>query len=149
MHYLFVLLGFIWKIIVRICLSFSMQTDHASFSGAVRLCKRWVYSQLLSGHIRHVVVELLVAYLYLAPAPYTPPHTPHVAFLRFLHLLAHTDWKTTPFLVNLNDAFTGSAVYSVSCFFLWYIYDYMIYFYDIYFITIIVAYVFIACEFMI
>ncbi|KAK3881250.1 hypothetical protein Pcinc_014302 [Petrolisthes cinctipes] len=84
----------------------SMQADHSSFSGAVRLCKRWVSSQLLCGHLPQVAVELLVAYLYLVPAPYTPPHTPHVAFLRFLHLLAHTDWKTTPFLVNLNDAFT-------------------------------------------
>lgn len=113
-----------WRFIGRICLCFSMQTDHSSFSGAVRLCKRWVSSQLLSGHMRHVVVELLVAYLYLAPAPYTPPHTPHVAFLRFLHLLAHTDWKTTPILVNLNDAFTGIIV--LHAFILVYVYEYTV-----------------------
>lgn len=94
-----------------------MQADHSSFGGAVRLCKRWVSSQLLSGHLPHVAVELLVAHLYLAPAPYTPPHTPHVAFLRFLHLLAHTDWKTTPFLVNLNDAFTGNIVFHALIFY--------------------------------
>ncbi|KAG7161793.1 nucleolar protein 6-like [Homarus americanus] len=84
----------------------SIQADHPSFSGGVRLCKRWVGSQLLLPHLPHIAVELLVAYLYLSPAPYMPPHTPHVAFLRFLHLLVHTDWKTTPFLVNLNEAFT-------------------------------------------
>ncbi|XP_071514441.1 nucleolar protein 6 isoform X1 [Panulirus ornatus] len=88
----------------------SIQAGHPSFSGGVRLCKRWVGSQLLLPHLPHTAVELLVAYLYLSPAPYTSPHTPHVAFLRFLHLLSHTDWKTTPIFVNLNEAFTVADV---------------------------------------
>ncbi|XP_050699179.1 nucleolar protein 6-like isoform X2 [Eriocheir sinensis] len=88
----------------------SIQADHPSFSGGVRLCKRWAASQLLTPHIPSIAVELLVAHLYLSPAPYTPPHTPHIAFLRFLRLLEQTDWKTTPFLVNLNDEFSVGDV---------------------------------------
>lgn len=85
----------------------SVQADHPSFSGGVRLCKRWSASQLLVPHLPSIAVELMVAHLYLSPAPYTPPHTPHTAFLRFLRLLEQTDWRTTPFLVNLNDEFSG------------------------------------------
>ncbi|ROT73818.1 putative nucleolar protein 6 [Penaeus vannamei] len=84
----------------------SIQSEHPSFSGGVRLAKRWMASQLLLDHCPHLAVELLVAHLYLNPDPYLVPHTPHVTLLRFLHLLAHTDWKTTPIFVNLSEAFT-------------------------------------------
>ncbi|XP_063610087.1 nucleolar protein 6-like [Penaeus indicus] len=84
----------------------SIQSEHPSFSGGVRLAKRWMASQMLLDHCPHLAVELLVAHLYLNPDPYLVPHTPHVTLLRFLHLLAHTDWKTTPIFVNLSEAFT-------------------------------------------
>lgn len=88
----------------------SIQADHPSFSGGVRLCKRWAAAQLLMPHIPSVAVELLVVHLYLSPAPYSAPHTPHVAFLRFLKLLEQTDWQTTPILVNLNEEFSVEDV---------------------------------------
>nr|XP_045581475.1 nucleolar protein 6-like [Procambarus clarkii] len=88
----------------------SIQADYPSFSGGVRLCKRWLGSQLLLPHLPHTAVELLVAYLFLNAAPYAPPSTPHVTLLRFLQLLALTDWKVTPILVNLNEAFTVDDV---------------------------------------
>ncbi|XP_068242070.1 nucleolar protein 6 isoform X1 [Palaemon carinicauda] len=88
----------------------SVQADHPSFNSGVRLCKRWVGSQLLLPHVPHMAVDLLVTYLYTNPAPYDAPHTPHVLFLRFLSLLAHTDWRTTPILVNLRDTFTVEDV---------------------------------------
>ncbi|XP_045117348.1 nucleolar protein 6-like [Portunus trituberculatus] len=84
----------------------SIQADHPSFSVGVRLCKRWAAAQLLMPYIPPIAVELLVAYLYLNPAPYSPPHTPHTTFIRFLKLLEQTDWKTTPILVNLNEEFS-------------------------------------------
>ncbi|XP_063886940.1 nucleolar protein 6-like [Scylla paramamosain] len=92
----------------------SIQADHPSFSGGVRLCKRWAAAQLLIPHIPSIAVELLVAYLYLNPAPYSPPHTPHAAFFRFLKLLERTDWKTTPILVNLNEEFSVEDVTELS-----------------------------------
>ncbi|XP_042871815.1 nucleolar protein 6-like [Penaeus japonicus] len=84
----------------------SIQSEHPSFSAGVRLAKRWVASQMMLGHFPHLAVELLVAHLYQSPDPYLVPHTPHVTLLRFMHLLAHTDWSTTPIFVNLSEAFT-------------------------------------------
>ncbi|XP_066977982.1 nucleolar protein 6 [Macrobrachium rosenbergii] len=92
----------------------SVQAEHPSFSSGVRLCKRWVGSQLLLPHLPHMAVDLLVAYLYINPAPYDAPHTPHVLFVRFLALLAHTDWRTTPILVNLQDTFTVEDITELS-----------------------------------
>lgn len=73
------------------------------FSGTVRLCKRWISSQLLFDHVTEECVELLVASLFLNPAPFTPPSSPLVGFLRFLHLLSSTDWQTTPVILNFNN----------------------------------------------
>ncbi|XP_076032769.1 nucleolar protein 6 Mat89Ba [Oratosquilla oratoria] len=83
----------------------SVQSSHPSFSCTVRLSKYWVASQMLSCHMPDLATELLVAHLYLNPGPHSAPATPHVGFLRFLQLLAHCDWTSTPILVNLNDEF--------------------------------------------
>ncbi|KAK7073657.1 hypothetical protein SK128_015685 [Halocaridina rubra] len=88
----------------------SVQADHSSFGCGVRLAKRWLGSQLLLPHIPHIAVELLIAHLCTSPAPYDAPHTPHILFLRFLSLLATTDWKTTPILLNLRDTFSVEDV---------------------------------------
>ena len=50
-----------------------LEMQHPSFSVTARLAKRWISSQLLSQYISDECVELLVAYLYLSPAPYQPP----------------------------------------------------------------------------
>lgn len=75
----------------------------SGFSGTVRLSKRWVAAQLLCDHVTEECVELLVASLFLSPAPFTPPRSPLVGFLRFLHLLSSTDWQATPVILNFND----------------------------------------------
>ncbi|XP_067056195.1 nucleolar protein 6-like [Acropora muricata] len=77
------------------------------FSGTVRLSKRWISAQLLSDHVTEECVELLVTYLFLSPAPFTPPRSPLVGFLRFLNLLSSTDWQKTPIIVNFNDDITA------------------------------------------
>ncbi|CAL4075353.1 unnamed protein product, partial [Meganyctiphanes norvegica] len=82
-----------------------IQSIHPSYNGAVRLAKRWASAQLLMPQLPPLAVELLVAQLYLSPAPHAAPHTPHVAFLRLLQFLAKTDWKSMPVLVNLNNDF--------------------------------------------
>ncbi|XP_064627089.1 nucleolar protein 6-like [Lineus longissimus] len=81
----------------------SVQQKHNTFSGAVRLAKRWIAAQMLSGFLRDEAVELVVASLYIKPAPFTVPSCPQTGFLRFLNLLTRQDWRLSPVIVNLNE----------------------------------------------
>ena len=60
----------------------SVHSQHPSYSAAVRLAKRWLASQmLLSDFIAEEPLELIIASLYLSPAPFTPPaYGPHMCF---------------------------------------------------------------------
>ncbi|KAM3939859.1 nucleolar protein 6 [Leptodactylus fuscus] len=79
-----------------------------AFGGTSRLAKRWISAQLLADSISEECVDLLVAYLFLHPAPFTAPSSPQVGFLRFLNLLASFDWKNSPIIVNLNGDLTAA-----------------------------------------
>ncbi|KAM6289835.1 nucleolar protein 6 [Aegotheles albertisi] len=85
-----------------------LQQQHPVFGSTCRLAKRWVSAQLLSDSISEECVDLLVAFLFLHPAPFTPPSSPQVGFLRFLDLLATFDWKNNPLIVNLNAGLTDA-----------------------------------------
>uniref|UniRef100_A0A672TEN5 Nucleolar protein 6 n=1 Tax=Strigops habroptila TaxID=2489341 RepID=A0A672TEN5_STRHB len=87
-----------------------LQQQHPVFGSTCRLAKRWVSAQLLSDNMSEECVDLLVAFLFLHPAPFTPPSSPQVGFLRFLDLLATFDWKNNPLIVNLNAGLTGEEV---------------------------------------
>uniref|UniRef100_A0A803XW07 Nucleolar protein 6 n=1 Tax=Meleagris gallopavo TaxID=9103 RepID=A0A803XW07_MELGA len=84
-----------------------LQQQHPAFGSTCRLAKRWISAQLLSDNISEECVDLLVASLFLHPAPFTPPSSPQVGFLRFLNLLATYDWRNSPLIVNLNADLTG------------------------------------------
>ncbi|KAG9488294.1 hypothetical protein GDO78_007867 [Eleutherodactylus coqui] len=79
-----------------------------AFGGTSRLAKRWISAQLLADTISEECVDLLVAYLFLHPAPFTAPSSSQVGFLRFLNLLASHDWKNSPIIVNLNGDLTDA-----------------------------------------
>ena len=107
--------------------SISMQFPY--FAECVRLCKRWVASQLLlrADMISEEAVELVCARIYLHPAPYSVPRysgcstirkylyifvdddyrTALTGFLRFLQLMSSHDWATEPLFINLNDEFSS------------------------------------------
>ncbi|XP_041278004.1 nucleolar protein 6 isoform X2 [Onychostruthus taczanowskii] len=85
-----------------------LQQQHPVFGSTSRLAKRWISAQLLSDSISEECVDLLVAFLFLHPAPFTPPSSPQVGFLRFLNLLTTFDWKNNPLIVNLNTGLTES-----------------------------------------
>ena len=74
----------------------------------MRLSKRWISSQMLSSHLPSLAIELIIAHLYKNSAPYNEPHTPHLGFIRFLGLLANTNWKLSPLMINLNHSFSGN-----------------------------------------
>ncbi|XP_022104719.1 nucleolar protein 6-like [Acanthaster planci] len=85
-----------------------LQQQHVPFSGTARLAKRWLCAQLLSNHVPDEAIDLLVAYLFLQPAPLTVPGSPLVGFLRFLHLLSSHDWQSTAVIINLNNEMQDS-----------------------------------------
>ena len=81
-----------------------MHTQQPSFGPTCCLAKRWLSAQLLdNSHIPDVVVELLVASMYLTPAPYRPSQMPQVGFLRLLESFARSHWNTDPVIVNFNN----------------------------------------------
>lgn len=83
-----------------------LQQQHGCFGAVCRLAKRWLASQFLLEDVREEAADLMVASLFLHPAPFTPPSSPQVGFLRFLHLLSSFDWKNNPLIVNLNGKLT-------------------------------------------
>lgn len=85
-----------------------LQQQHPCFGAACRLAKRWLGAQLFSDDITEETADLLVASLFLHPAPFTPPGSPQVGFLRFLHLLCSFDWRNNPLIVNLNNQLTAA-----------------------------------------
>ena len=85
---------------VYLCCSIHQQ--YPSYSSTVRLAKRWISAQMLDQFILSEALELVVAHLFLHPAPYSVTATPQTGFLRFLKLLSTHDWKTDPLIVNLN-----------------------------------------------
>ncbi|KAL4228055.1 Nucleolar protein 6 [Mactra antiquata] len=87
--------------------------QHPSFSTTTRLAKRWLSSNMLDDFIEPVVIDLLVASLYLSSAPYQPPRSGLCGFQRFLELLSSFDWKITPFLINLNNEFTADDLVEI------------------------------------
>ncbi|XP_071382591.1 nucleolar protein 6 [Centroberyx affinis] len=85
-----------------------LQQQHPCFGAVCRLAKRWLGAQLFSEDIPEDTADLLVASLFLQPAPFTPPGSPQVGFLRFLHLLSSFDWRNNPLVVNLNNQLTAA-----------------------------------------
>ncbi|XP_071110262.1 nucleolar protein 6-like [Haliotis cracherodii] len=87
-----------------------IQQQNNTFSGAVRLVKRWISSHMMLDYIAEEAVELVVAHCYINPAPYTAPGSPIVGFFRFLSILSTFDWKTQPLIVNLNNEFSKDDI---------------------------------------
>ncbi|XP_076015910.1 nucleolar protein 6 isoform X2 [Genypterus blacodes] len=85
-----------------------LQQQHPCFGAACRLTKRWLGAQLFTEDIPDDVADLLVASLFLQPAPFSPPGSPQVGFLRFLYLLSSFDWRNNPLVVNLNSQLTAA-----------------------------------------
>ncbi|GFO37979.1 nucleolar protein 6-like [Plakobranchus ocellatus] len=83
----------------------SIQQENPVFSATVRLCKRWLAAQMVWGLIAEEALDLMVAFLFTSPHPYSVPGSPIAGLLRFLHLLSTFNWKADPLMVNLNKDF--------------------------------------------
>ncbi|KNC25568.1 hypothetical protein FF38_12937 [Lucilia cuprina] len=83
----------------------ALYQNHSSFGPTVMIAKRWLYSQLIdNGLWPEECTELMIASQYLKTASQCITNSPQIGFIRFLQLLAHTDWKTELFLLNFNSA---------------------------------------------
>ncbi|KZC04307.1 Nucleolar protein 6 [Dufourea novaeangliae] len=95
-----------------------LHVQQPSLGTACCLTKRWLSAQLLDdSHIPDIVVDLLVASMYLTPAPYRPPQVPQVAFLRMLESFARGHWNTDPVIVNFNNEMTREEIIAVETLF--------------------------------
>ncbi|XP_027117353.1 uncharacterized protein [Coffea arabica] len=77
-----------------------------TYGPVVRLAKRWVSSHLLSSLLGEEAIELLVAYLFLKPGPFSPTVSRITGFLRFLRLLSEYDWTFSALVVDINGDLT-------------------------------------------
>ncbi|XP_065363227.1 nucleolar protein 6 [Calliphora vicina] len=83
----------------------ALYQNHSSFGATVMIAKRWLYSQLIdNGLWPEECTELLIASQYMKIAAKCITNSPQTGFIRFLQLLANTDWKSELFLLNFNSA---------------------------------------------
>ncbi|XP_017766382.1 PREDICTED: nucleolar protein 6 [Eufriesea mexicana] len=95
-----------------------LHTQQPSFGPACCLAKRWLSAQLLDDfHIPDIVVELLVASMYLTPTSYKPSQMPQVTFLRLLEMFAKGHWNTDPVIVNFNNEMSREEIIAVETLF--------------------------------
>ncbi|EFN61369.1 Nucleolar protein 6 [Camponotus floridanus] len=95
-----------------------LHSQQPSFGPACRLAKRWLSAQLLDDtHVPEVVVELLMASIYLMPEPYKSAQMPQVAFLRFLEVVSRSHWNTDPVIINFNGEMTNEEISAVETLF--------------------------------
>ncbi|XP_074649988.1 nucleolar protein 6-like [Tubulanus polymorphus] len=83
-----------------------LQQKYSSFGAATCFAKRWINAQLLSNKIPDEAIDLLVASLFVDPAPFQVSNSPLAVFLRFLYLLSTHDWNATPLIININSELT-------------------------------------------
>ncbi|KAG4304633.1 hypothetical protein PORY_002026 [Pneumocystis oryctolagi] len=93
---------YIWKpshtlIFQNLCYKFK------ALSLSIRLTKKWFHSHLLSFHVPEILIELIVAKVFINSAPWTPPATANTGFLRCLSMLASWDWRSSPLIVDLSE----------------------------------------------
>uniref|UniRef100_A0A1A9VG95 Nucleolar protein 6 n=1 Tax=Glossina austeni TaxID=7395 RepID=A0A1A9VG95_GLOAU len=86
----------------------ALYQKHNSFGPAVMISKRWLYSQLVDDYLwPDECTELLIASQYQKSANSLITNAPQMGFIRFLQLLATTNWKTEMILINFNDNMEG------------------------------------------
>ena len=103
---------------------FALVHKFPSMGETLRLCKRWAALHLLSAPpassdgksvggdgLSEEALELLVAHCYTCALPFSAPASPLAGYVRFLWLLAATDWDVSALIVDLSVASVdGSAL---------------------------------------
>jgi len=77
---------------------------YGSFPMASRICQRWCREHMFTFSTE--VIELILSYVYLHPAPFDSPQTATGAFHRFLNLLHTFNWNTAPLVIDFMQTIT-------------------------------------------
>ncbi|VDN88886.1 unnamed protein product [Brugia pahangi] len=85
--------------------SVSQQFD--AFANTCRLAMYWLSSHALSDYLSEVILETIVASIFLKPFSIEPPRTSFVGFFHFLILLSTHNWLVKPLLVDFDNNWTG------------------------------------------
>ncbi|KAF6211041.1 hypothetical protein GE061_014154 [Apolygus lucorum] len=97
---------------------YGLSQQCSAFAPTCVLAKRWVSSQLLhETHFPSIVIELLVANMFLSSQPVEVTMHPLPMFLRFLKILSTTNWNLEPVIVNFNDTLDRNSIADVEKFF--------------------------------
>uniref|UniRef100_A0A0N5AKB9 Nucleolar protein 6 n=1 Tax=Syphacia muris TaxID=451379 RepID=A0A0N5AKB9_9BILA len=87
---------------------FSVSHQYPAFSGTCRLALRWLSAHMLSSYISDIVVEIIVAAVFVKPLFLCRPQTVYLGFLHFLILLSRHKWLLKPLIVDFNGEWTES-----------------------------------------
>ncbi|XP_030374020.1 nucleolar protein 6 [Scaptodrosophila lebanonensis] len=89
----------------------ALYQTHNAFGPTVLIAKRWLGAQLLDeGLWPGMVTELLVAHMFLQREAPEQTAAPQTGFVRFLQLLAHSDWISELFLLNFNNSWPEQQI---------------------------------------
>ncbi|XP_034112362.1 nucleolar protein 6 isoform X2 [Drosophila albomicans] len=89
----------------------ALHQSHRAFGPTVLIAKRWIAAQLLDeGLWPSMATELLVAHLFQQRQSPHSTVSPQTGFIRFLQLIAHTDWNGELFLLNFNNSWAEQQV---------------------------------------
>ncbi|XP_016948963.1 nucleolar protein 6 [Drosophila biarmipes] len=89
----------------------SLHQSHSAFGPTVLVAKRWLATQLLDeGLWPEMATELLVAHLFQQRCAPQAIEAPQTGFIRFLQLLAHSDFNCDLFLLNFNNSWKEQQI---------------------------------------
>ncbi|CAG9533984.1 unnamed protein product [Cercopithifilaria johnstoni] len=88
----------------------SASQQFEAFPDACRLAMYWLSSHALSDYLNEVILETIVASVFLKPFSLQPPRMAFVGFFHFLILLSTHNWLMKPLLVDFNNEWTEEDI---------------------------------------
>uniref|UniRef100_A0A1I8ER67 Nucleolar protein 6 n=1 Tax=Wuchereria bancrofti TaxID=6293 RepID=A0A1I8ER67_WUCBA len=88
----------------------SVSQQFEAFANTCRLATYWLSSHALSDYLNEVILETIVASVFLKPLSVQPPRTPFIGFFHFLTLLSTHNWLVKPLLVDFDNDWTEEDV---------------------------------------
>ncbi|KAK0424612.1 hypothetical protein QR680_008751 [Steinernema hermaphroditum] len=99
----------------QLCSSLTgISNQFSSFGETCQIVRQWIASQYLLNQFDPVVIELLVANVYLSPVGFAAPLTPYKGFVHFLNLLVDHNWLMKPLFVDFTKTWTDTDIHDLS-----------------------------------
>ena len=89
-----------------------VQSRFPSFGDTVRLLSCWIAGNMLSGHLSHEVLELIVSSVYLKPTGARPPSSSFNGLLQVLQRIIDFDWKADALIIDYRLEGERNKTYS-------------------------------------